>query len=255
MILQTIEISQYIRKVKLSNSRKVKYYKKGGLAPKAIKYSKPPYVWVDMLGGTFLCDGEGERVVANPRAAGTPRYMAINGQKIYNGECSPHTRNKVLSTIKESFGPYVDKMDDITEYPISIVLEMHDTIREGGSGSLWDADNRAWPYIKAFQDCLTGNKDKTGKARCKQVLPDDNVLFIPGPPATKFIPVDSEEDRKLVFIIIKEEDPRIVKHKGFCEQLKIETEKYGFKRISYTSQQDLETRTGERVKPCKISTD
>jgi hypothetical protein len=190
MILQTIEIPLYIRKVKLSNSRKKKYYKKGGPAPKAKKYASLPYQWVNMLGGTFLCDGEGERVIANPRAEGTARYMAINGQKIYNGECSPHVRNKVLSTIKESFQPYVNQMNDIIEYPISIVLEMHDTIREGGSGSLWDADNRAWPYVKAFQDCLTGNKDKTGKPRCKQVIPDDNILFIPGPPATKFIHVD-----------------------------------------------------------------
>lgn len=218
----TVEIPQYLRKVKLSESRLVKYYEKGKNHPKAKRYQdKTKYDWQKFNQKTFLVDLEtGEKVISNPRAAGTPRYITINGQKIYNGEASKHIRNKVLSAIKESFAPYVNKLSEITEFPLVLELEVHDTIREGSSNSLWDVDNRAWPYIKAFQDCLTGNKDKTGKYRNKQIIPDDCVLFITQPPVPKFLPIEEEKDRKLVFRIKKEKDDRILKHEGYINELK-----------------------------------
>ena len=162
-----------------------------------------------------------QKVVANPRAAGTPRYITINGQKIYNGEIGKHVRNKVLSAIKESFTPYINKMQeiDLDMFPIRIELEIHDIIREPGSNSLWDVDNRSWPYIKAFQDCLTGHANKVGKKRIKKVIPDDNILFVTQAPVPKFIPVENEEDRKLVFTILKETDKRILTNKEFISQL------------------------------------
>lgn len=238
----TIEIPQYIRKVKLSNARVKKYYEKGKKEPKAKKYKDTTkYAWKSLKGRKFLVDLETEeRVIANPRSVGTPRYITINGQKIYNGEVSKHVRNKVLSAIKENFTPYINKMPEVhlEEFPIKISLELHDIIREPGSNSLWDLDNRAWPYIKAFQDCLTGNKDKTGRKRCKQVIPDDNVLFITQTPVPKFIPIDDEEDRKLVFTIEAEEDSRVLKHKEFQQQLK--EAKYEIQRVSIRGEQDLE---------------
>lgn len=249
----TIEIPKYIRQVKLSDSRLKKYYEKGKKEPKASKYKDTEkYVWKKFNDGRiFLVELEtGERVLANPRAAGTPRYITINGQKIYNGEASKHIRNKILSEIKESFAPYVNKLAPINleDFPIRIELEVHDIIREPSSNSLWDVDNRAWPYVKAFQDCLTGNTDKKGKKRNKQIIPDDNVLYITQPPVPKFVPVDNEEDRKLVFTIVREKDPRVLKHKEFCKQLK--EAKDEVTRISIRGKQDLEKgRRQQRVNP------
>jgi len=229
----TVEIPKYIRKVKLSQARKRKYYEKGKKAPVAKKYADTSkYGWKKYGSKQFLIDLEtNERVVANARTAGTPRYMAVNGQKIYNAEASPHVRSKVMSDIKESFAPFIDELDpiDLDSFPININLEIHDVITDEMSRQLWDVDNRSMPYIKAFQDCLAGNKDKDGKNRNKQIIPDDHVLYITQPPVPKFIPVDNEEDRKLVFTIVEETDNRIIKHKEFQERLN--KAKYEWKKV------------------------
>lgn len=249
----TLEIPNYIRKVKLSEARNIKYYEKGKREPKALKYSDvDKYEWMKFSNNkTYLVDKTTkERVIANPKAAGTPRFVTINGQKIYNGDIDKHLRNKVMSSIKEFFTPFIAQLDviPIECFPIMLTLEVHDIIREPSSNSLWDVDNRAWPYIKAFQDCLTGNKDKEGKKRCKQIIPDDNVLFITQPPVPKFIPVDNEEDRKLVFTIVRETDRRILKHKDFQKQLK--EAKDELFRLSTGSKSDMaEGRRTQRVNP------
>ena len=229
-----------------------KYYELGKKHPKAKKYlDKKNYDYRDFNGRKFLVDlKKGERVGANPRAAGKPRYMAINGQKIYNGEASKHIRAKILSAIKEQMSPYIDKLDPVKDFPICIEMELHDIIREPNSNSLWDVDNRAWPYIKAFQDCLTGNKDKNGKKRNKVIIPDDNILFITTPPVPKFIPVEDEKDRKLVFRLVSEKDKRILGNKTFINELKTELDEAT--RISIAGQQDVEKgRRLQRTNPRK----
>jgi len=235
--LITIEIPKYIRKVKLSNSRNKKYYEKGKKEPIAKKYADPSkYKWQVIKGKTLLVDIEkNEVVIANPKAAGTPKFVTINGQKIYNGEVSSHVRNKVLTEIKNQFKEYINKLDpiDLSKFPIKINMEIHDTIKEVSSKSLWDIDNRAWPYIKAFQDCLTGNSDKQGNERCKKIIPDDNIIFVTQAPVPKFIPVENDEDRKLIFTIESETDKRILDNKEFKEELK--KCKYEFQRISQGS--------------------
>ena len=219
--MQKIEIPNYIRHIELSKKRQAKYYEKGKVIPKAKKYfDRALYDYKPYPGfGTrlFLTDlSTNERIVANPRAVGTPRILTINGQKIYNGEVNKQVRNKVLLEIKESFKPYIEQLTPIVKFPIKITCEFHDVIRDSGSGSLWDLDNRSWPYIKAFQDCLTGDRKKN-----KKILGDDNILYITQPPVPKFIPVDREEDRKLVFIIQEETDKRILNHKGYRAELQL----------------------------------
>lgn len=228
MSTQTVEMPQYIRKVKLSEARKRKYYELGKKLPVAQRYAdRTKYDYKVYNKKSYLVDLEtDERVVANPRAAGTPRYATINGQAIYNGGVGQHMRNKIMSEIKASFKPYIDKMNPITDFPLVIEMELHDVIRADSSGSLWDLDNRSWPYIKAFQDCLTGNKDQHKQARNRQIIPDDNILFITGPPVPKFIPVDHEDDRKLVFRLRKETDSRILNHTDHKLELKRELDEF-----------------------------
>lgn len=216
--MQIIEIPNYIREVNLSKARRIKYYELGKKPPKAKKYldtTKYKYQKIAELGNKiYLIDLETmQRVVANPKAAGTPRNITINGQKIYNGEVGKHIRNKILSEIKDSFKPYINQLQTITKFPISITVEIHDTIRDSISHNLWDIDNRSYPYIKAFQDCLTGNR-----GRNKKIIPDDNVLYITQPPAPKFIPVKYSSERKLVFIITEETDKRIIKNVEYLQE-------------------------------------
>ena len=247
---QTVEIPLYIRKVKLSNKRITKYYESTKVGPKAKKYANREqydYVLYKSKTRKFLTDLKtGERVIANPLAQGTPKYIVVNGQKLYNGEMNPMVRRKVMAELKEQMGLVVDKMTELDpkDFPIRIEMELHDVIREPSSHSLWDLDNRAYPYVKAFQDCLTGNRDRDGKKRNKQVIPDDNILFITSPPTPTFIPVESEEDRKLVFTLVKETDKRIVTNPEFMAQLKEQLDE--ITRIHKRSQQDL--AQGRRTK-------
>lgn len=214
--MQEIIIPNYLRKVKLSESRKVKLYSAGNL-PKAKKYQdKSKYDWAIVNGKSVLVElSTGNPVIANPKAMGTAKWQTINGQAIYNGQMHTHSRAKIFNELKESFAEYINKMDVITNTPIRIQAEIHDTVYE--AGSLWDVDNRSWPYIKAFQDCLTGNRDKNGVARNKIIIEDDNILFITQPAVPLFIPVDTEAERMLVFRIIEETDERILKHPAYCK--------------------------------------
>ena len=213
--MQILEIPLYIREVNISKARRIKYYEYGKKLPKAKKYqdiTKYKYIAYPIFNNRkFLTDlTTNERVIANPKAAGTPKNVIINGQKIYNQEVGKHERAKILATIKESFKPYVEQLQPITKFPITITCELHDTIRESSSQNLWDVDNRSYPYVKAFQDCLTGNRGKN-----KKIIPDDNILFITQPPIPKFIPVKTSQERKLVFIIKEETDKRILNNKDY----------------------------------------
>jgi len=217
--MQTVTIPYYIRKVKLSEARQKKYYELGKKHPKAKKYlDKTKYEYQEVKGfgkRRFLVDIEtGDRVIANPKAAGTPNYVIINGQKIYNGEVGGPIRNKMMKVIKKSLAPFIAKLDPVTDFPIRINMEIHDVIKEDGY-SYWDVDNRAWPYIKAFQDTLTGDRGNYPKK-----IEDDHNMYITQPPAPLFIPVSDPKDRKLVFTITKEQDKRILEQIDFKKELK-----------------------------------
>lgn len=221
LLLRELVIPKYIRRVRLSDARRAEYYELGKKKIKAKKYqdtSKYGFRPFKVIRNGKLTEvyfltnlATGDRVLKNPLSAGTPKDKLINGQDIYNQTIIEQTRNKILQEIKKSFTPYVNTLEpiDIFDLPVRIEVELHDTILEEGSSQLWDVDNRFYMYGKAFQDVLTGNKLK-GVARNKIILPDDNNLIVSKPPAPLFIPVSSSEERKLVFKIYKEEDPRII---------------------------------------------
>ena len=220
-LLRELEVPQYIRRVRIAQARRAEYYELGKKKIKAKKYlDQTKYGFRPFKvtrGGKltqvyFLTDlATGERVIKNPKSAGTPKDKLINGQDIYNQTIVQETRNKMLQEIKAFFTPFVNKLEpiDMTDLPVRIEVELHDTILEETSKKLWDVDNRFYMYGKAFQDVLTGNMLK-GRARSKIILPDDNCLMISKPPSPLFIPVETPEERKLVFRIYKEDDPRIL---------------------------------------------
>lgn len=221
--LQRAEIPQYIRRVQLSAARRPVYYKVGDVV-KAKKYSdRKKYDYVEHKVGNrrekFLTDlRTGQRVLKNPKAAGTPKLKVINGQGIYDQSIQIHTRDTMMKTLKQYFTPFVEQqLEPITGFPIRIYAEIHDTVLESNSKKLWDLDNRFYMYQKAFQDVLVGNKVQ-GVPTSKVIIPDDNILFITQAPAPVFIPVENTEDRKLVFILAEEEDERILGSAHYREQ-------------------------------------
>ena len=182
-LIHSITVPKYIKHVVLSKKRRAKYYTKKSKIPK--KYQGLPF-----NNKGILVDKLGNPVIANPRVVGTPRLKKVNGQDFYKGTDSPHIRSKVVNEIKSFLKPFVVGIEPITTYPVQIKLEMHDVIGVGN----WDLDN-LWIYNKCMQDVLVD----TG------VLAEDNVMYVTAAAAPEFYPVDTEDDRKLVFKIYKDE--------------------------------------------------
>lgn len=198
-----IEIPKYLRSVKISNARAKKYYEFTKKHPKAKKYQdKEKYSWKKIKGfgdRLFLVDLEtNERVVANPKAAGTEGWEVINGQKIYSANCGLFTRNKIIKAIKDQFVEFYP-IEERFKVPVVIRCELYDTIET--KGQLWDLDNRSWPYFKAGQDLMVS----------LGMLEDDSVIYITGTGGTRFKPIKEGEDPKMVFIIEPEDDEEVLK--------------------------------------------
>lgn len=204
--LARIEIPNYIRTVLMSKSRQKKYYVKGKKSvPK--KYLTNQFIWKkrgtkDCLYNTI----SKEFVIANPKTHGTEKIKIINGQKIYNGEIQRWDRAKLMDTIHKSFIPYICKLKAIKEFPIKIYCEVHDLVDDPLlKNQVWDLENRVFPYFKGFHDVL----------KHQGIIPDDNILYITQPTAARFIPIEEGQERKLVFIIEKETDERVLNHSKY----------------------------------------
>lgn len=162
----------------------------------------------------YLCSKDGDKhipIVINPQNVNKPRYYVIKGQDIYSGNLREFQRGLVMDKIKECFKPFVEILPVITEYPIRIECEIHDTVKnfydrtKTDLGIHWDVDNYAFPYMKAFPDLLFAMKK----------IADDDRLHLTQPPVPIFCPIDNHEDRKLVFIISKDEREIIKNHPAY----------------------------------------
>ncbi len=210
MIKVKLEFPDYPRKVEISKARKTKYYTPIKPAKAKIYNNRAKYQYLNKPGdkGLFLYDLlTGLKVIANPKAQGTPKYETINAQSIYNQHMTSFTRAKIIIFLHKYFDDAFNENPKLLEViknmsieaPLKMELEIHDTIKVENR-SYWDTNNRSWFYVKAFEDVLVK----------KGILKDDNTLFIPRSCAPVHIPISDTNNRKLVFIISKEDDPRII---------------------------------------------
>lgn len=183
----TIEIPEFIEYVKMSNSRRATYYKPTDKLPK--KYQDPSFFFDTK---NRLCTSDGTPIVRNARSAGTPRMKKINGQDFYAGSTRPVIRVKIVNAIKDSFRPYLHNVYKIPadKYPIQISCAMYDVPGKAD----WDLDNK-WIYLKVFQDLLVQMK----------IIPDDNIKYVSKAASMEFCPVETTEERKLVFTITSDD--------------------------------------------------
>lgn len=234
-----IEIPNYVRKIQLSKKQRPRYFEWNGVTIKAKGYvvprrffkdknNYPENITIEDLKDEYILAIKGKKsyqdikttlmvrtdnkaflcteingiitpILANVHKAYTPKMYLINGQDIYNNVLNEFTRGKVMDEIKACYFPYVKDIPVITEYPIEINCEIHDTIKnfytnnKDEIGHRWDVDNLAFPYVKAFPDLLT----KLGK------IVDDDRLHLPSSIKADFIPIEDHNNRKLVFIISK----------------------------------------------------
>ena len=130
------------------------------------------------------------------RKTGKPRYWTINGQGLYNGTMHYRVRSKLTKHFHKYFVDHIKQnmsgqiADFIKQYvgPDKGKLSVSLAIFEMHKKRLPDIGNM-WIWTKWFEDAL----QEAG------VIPDDNSDYIIESGRTRYIWVDKEEDRKLVF--------------------------------------------------------
>lgn len=164
---------------------------------------------IDIQG--FLVDQKGERVLANPRAVGTPKKVSINFQNIYSGKLDHYGRSEVMKAVKNDMLSHViaaiNKGFQLNDFPLYIILKYCNTTDKNGN-ELWDVGNACILYTKAFLDLIaTGsNGDSVGKKKIQYfdpIIPDDSHVYVKSDPWPVFIPVEKTEERKLIFEFFK----------------------------------------------------
>jgi hypothetical protein len=193
--MQSLSIDHFPRKMQISASRRAKFYELGkGKAKKLAKkwQDESKYQWqpftVQRLGVKsqrfFLVDiATGEKVIANPKAMGTPNIMTIGGQAIANGSIHPNVRNKMFQELKDFFLKEFkkNKLQKFTtdQFPLMIEGQLFMPYYEK-MGAEWDVDNMQLPYLKPFHDALV----------LGGYIPEDHRAYICKPLGFEYIPSD-----------------------------------------------------------------
>lgn len=164
-----------LRQVKLSDARQKKYYIFNPKNPKpkiAERYQdETKYSYQEVQRGNnkiklLVKNDTQEWVIKNPLAQGTPKYVRINFQSIWNSNVSDHTRNKVAESLHESYQEALSKIVPITEgFPLKTNFTMYTQL---SNLQEQDVDNLTFLYIKTFHDALT----------LSGIIPDDKLKYI-----------------------------------------------------------------------------
>jgi len=184
-LIHEIVIPNYPSKIKLSEKQRAKYYhkNKGKKPPK--KYQNNRYVYnkakvlVDVV--------TGERVIANPRLAGTPKMWNVNFQAIWNQAIRFQQRAVITNKLKEIFIPFIKDLKPIKEFPIKFEIFICDI------DMVVDISNKGVIYTKILEDLLTEYK----------IIPDDKAEFINDTGRCKWIKVNTEDEVHMVIRISK----------------------------------------------------
>jgi hypothetical protein len=184
-LLREITILNYPSKIKLSEKRIARYYKKGKTKKKVPKkYSNiNEYNYNDK--GFLINLTTKERVIANPLSVGTPRYWVVNFQSIWNQAIKHQQRAVIINKLKDLLKPYITPIEAIAHYPIRIELFLYDTEMKV------DVDNKGVIYTKVITDLLV----KENK------ILDDSSQYVNDTGRCKFIKVNTEEERKMIIKI------------------------------------------------------
>lgn len=192
--IKELVIPEYIYEVQMSAKRNTKYFSiksgRGRVKRETLEDMPKRYKNLSLdLDGFWL--EKGEKIIGNPRAAGTPKLTPINGQVFYSQTGGKFTRAKIVkelhlwySEILKDFEPFKE-----SDYPIVIVLNWFCPY----SHQTMDSTNMFFAYHKTFEDTLTN----------LEIITDDKVIYTTGG-FPIYTPCDKFEDRKLVFSFWKD---------------------------------------------------
>jgi len=191
----TIVFPDYPTKVQMTEGRRKKYFEEGEKIPK--KYQDDHFTFRHRPSRKdfpkCLYNSEiREFVVKNEKFVDVPRYQSLSYNKI-----STRLKVPVLIKLKEWMSDYIPRSLGIYGSPITVKAFVYD----------WpiplnkDLDNMHI-YYKAFLDLLTQ----------RGLIKGDSKLHISQSGGFRFIPINNALDRKLVFELELDLDPKISRH-------------------------------------------
>jgi len=192
----TCKIKDYPTEIKVSDSKRAQYWKKGDTLP--IKHQGA----ILDVNGIYRDPVTHQKLIKNTKTAGKPRMLTINAQKIYVG-IHHSVRSKIVnelhSLFNREFKAQLPKQIDLGANKVLIGLHFYDVY----NSKLPDLDNLANLFVKCGIDCLTTannpNQVKTGEYSHKLgILLDDKIIFIPHI-MYEFTNIDDPKDRRLEF--------------------------------------------------------
>jgi hypothetical protein len=211
MVIKSFLIHDFIRRIKISESRRKVYYTKVEGMPQRFLKNPERYQLID---GKLFDHKLGENVVKNKKTAGTPRYHKISGNEIWTG-VNHHLRTKIASEMKKYFYEHFRGTEPLkaSDYPIGISIRFIDNLF-GRDGE--DIDNMVYFYRKTIHDALCGNvefskvpsTDKPGKFKFvpmhdkhPPIIEDDDRSYILET-RTKLICMDIPDEETSILIEI-----------------------------------------------------
>jgi len=192
-----IEIPNFARDICVSKARRAKFYKHGDKIPK--KYQTKSYNFIPYRGKMVLVEtSTNQPVIKNPTQAGTPSFVTIAGNDVWD----THRRGDYVEKIKLSIQVYfweiikhfkLDKEDLESLIPIRITFDFY-TCKE-----TQDLDNLELLYKKAFIDAI---QDKKYPVEEKRLIRNDTTKWIKSL-YTNHHDVKTKDNEKLVITLTK----------------------------------------------------
>lgn len=185
--IKRIEIPKYLYQVQTSKSRLTKYFHKDsgrGKTKKELNEIPKKYkaVGYDLMG--YAITAQGERIISNPIAAGTSKYVPINSQILYSSS-GQFTRAKIMRELHSWWKEILKNEQPFEEkdYPLYIHIDWYCP----KSHSTQDIDNFTYIMEKSLFDSMQEIN----------MIPDDTVDYISGQ-SSRFNEIDHFDNRKLV---------------------------------------------------------
>ena len=207
--LQTLTVAPYTNKILTDHAVAPRYYnvkrKKAGKPTKTIKKKIETGLYkVDKKG--FVLDPLGEKMIANKRTVGKPRYQIVKGNAFTTGFYSPGYRNATVKIIKNFLSPFIkDQLTVFNKLPLYIDFKLYlDVSKETAKFDL----SNLWFWNKYMEDLLFEDDENP-------LIPDDNYVYITksgGCPT--LVPIDTE-DSKLVWTFYHDTRPSVKKHETY----------------------------------------
>ena len=152
-LLQTLTVAPYTTRIMTQASVRPVYYnvnrkRKGKVPPGMMKRLRAGKLTKDNKGFVLR---DGEKILANPRTAGKPKFITIAGNQFTSGFANFGHRNAVVVQLKDYLRPYVEQqLAPFDDFPLYVTFTLY-MCMDGQDA--FDLSN-LWFWSKYMEDIL-----------------------------------------------------------------------------------------------------